>query len=193
MLDNSEDFVYHSSSNSGLDRLKPRKSTHKEMWVYGTKDIPTSAMFIGRNYDLICQVGVYEGKPGLYERFEGALEYAYADQAGSIYVLSGETFQEGKTSWKSEVVSEVPVNILKEIPVENALDFLLELEREGKLTIYRYPNIPEGRPKDKGDLVERVIQWVDDPESQVLKDVKRFHKDLLEDIREPLRKKGVII
>jgi hypothetical protein len=193
MLEGSENLVYHSSSTEGLERLEPKKSTHDKVWVYATKDIPTSAMFIGRNYDLICQVGVYDGKPGLYERFEGALEYAYADQAGSIYVLNGKTFEDGKTSWEAEVVSEVSVDVLREISVENALDFLLKLEKEGKLKIYKYPNIPEGRPGDKSDLVDRVIQWVDNAESQVLKDVRRFHSDIIKDIRGPLKKKGIII
>lgn len=159
--------VYHSSSTKGLRKLEPRISTHKQPWVYATKDLATSAMFIGRNYDLICQIGV-DRKPYIYERFEGALEYGFANQSGSIYMLDGSLFKEGKTSFSAEVVSEVPVDVIDEIPVDNVLDFLFQLEREGKLAIYRYPNTPDGLTNDKEDVIERVVSWTSGPDSPVI-------------------------
>ena len=48
-------YVYHSSKVRGLKVLEPRPSTHKTPFVYTTKDIATTAMYLGDNFDFICQ------------------------------------------------------------------------------------------------------------------------------------------
>ncbi len=57
----NQEFVYHASKAKGLKKLEPRKSTHKKPWVYATKDITTSAMFLGDNYDFIVQTHLNKG------------------------------------------------------------------------------------------------------------------------------------
>lgn len=189
-----KNIVYHSSREKGLKKLEPYVKTYKEPRVYATKNLATSALFVGKNYDLICQIGVGEdSKPYVYERFPKALEYAFENQSGSIYVLDGSSFEGGKTFWVGEVVSEVPVEVLKEINIDNSLEYLFKLEKEGKLSIYRYPNTPDGKIKDKEDIIERVFDWVSGPDSPVLEDVRRFHPDILEEVRERLMMKGVEI
>lgn len=186
--------VYHSSRVKGLKKIEPRISTHKQPWVYATKDLATSAMFIGRNYDLICQTGVdRNGKPYIYERFPNALEYGFKNQTGSIYVLDGSSFKSDKTSWSAEVVSEVSVDVLKEISIDNALGYLFQLEKEGKLTIYRYPNTPDGIIKNKEDVIDKVVNWTSKSDSPILDDVRKFHPDILEEVRKRLKAKGIVI
>jgi len=98
--------VYHSSKTQGLKIIEPHFSTHNKRWVYATKNIATSAMFLGDNDDFICQI--YHGENGIplmCERFEGAFDLAYKNKAGSIYVLNGKNFKEGQTTWPDDMVS----------------------------------------------------------------------------------------
>jgi hypothetical protein len=163
-------------------------STHKKPWVYATKRIATCMMFIGRSYDVICQPGVDgDGKPNIFERFEGALEYGFGGQSGSIYLLDGSSFKEGMTQWSAEVVSVEPVEVIGEIKIED----LYELEKQGEITIYRYPNTPNGVMKDKEDLIVKVTEWISGPESQVWKDIQRFHPDIADEVARRVEKKGV--
>src|SRR6266536_2448718 len=129
----SKQFVYHASRKSGLRLTEPHTSTHRRAWVYATEDIPTSAMFLGDNNDFICQTGIEDGMPCVCERFQGALELAYSGKSGSIYGLASAHFTSDQTTWPAEVVSDQPEKVLEEIGVEDALVYLRELEKEGKL------------------------------------------------------------
>ncbi len=184
------DKVYHCSKTSGLKYLEPRPSTHKKPWVYATRDITTSAMFLGENFDFICQTGVANGVPEIFERFSGAFDLAYKGKSGSIYVLSGKNFKEDQTSFKEEVVSEEKETILDEIPVNDAKEFLLQLESEGKINIFRYPNMPEYAPTDKSDIVERGVEWTIDFGERTLNSVEKYHPDVLDRVLAQLREKG---
>ncbi|MDD4381770.1 MAG: hypothetical protein PHE21_00265 [Candidatus Dojkabacteria bacterium] len=66
----NQEYVYHSSKVSGLKVLEPRSSTHKTPWVYATKDIATTAMYLEDNFDFICQTGFSKDKPYIWERFK---------------------------------------------------------------------------------------------------------------------------
>lgn len=175
-----KNVVYHASKTQGLTALEPRESTHKKKWVYATKDIVTSAMFLGDNFDFICQTGVENGKPHIYEQFEGAFQRAYGKKIGSIYKLNAANFKSGKTSWSAEVISEKVEPVLQEIKIDDVAKFLLQLEKEGKLEIYKYPNKPNTAPKDKSDLVEKAARWTIDFGDSTLEQVRRYHPDILQ-------------
>jgi len=180
----NKNIVYHASKTQSLTALKPAEGTHKQKWVYATKDIVTSAMFLGDNFDFICQTGVENGKPYIYERFRGAFKRAYGDKTGSIYKLSAANFKGGRTSWSTEVVSEEVEPVLEEIEVQDVSKFLLELEKKGKLKIYKYPNKPISAPQDKSDLVEKAARWTIDLGDHVLDQVKEYHPDILQKVLE---------
>ncbi len=175
----NKNFVYHASKTQSLTVLEPRESTHKQKWVYATKDIVTSAMFLGDNFDFICQTGVENGKPYIYEQFEGAFQHAYSEKTGSIYKLNAVNFKNGKTSWSAEVVSEKVEPVLEEINIDDVSKLLFKLEKEGKLKIYKYPNKPSNVPKDKSDLIEKAARWTIDFGDNTLEQVKKYHPDIL--------------
>lgn len=184
--------VYHCSLKSGLKKLTPKPSTHKTPWVYATKDIAISAMFLGDNGDFICQTGIYNGIPQIYERFKGAFDYAYNNKKGSIYVLDGKNFKEGMTTWSAEVVSEFEEQVLEEIAVENVEQFLLKLQKEGKLKIYFYPEVPPYAPKDKSDVIERAVKWTKDFGEHTLGQIEKFHPDILDKVIEALKEQDYV-
>lgn len=184
-------LVFHASSQRGLKVIEPKESTHKKAWVYATKDISTSALFMGNNFDFICQTGIESGKPYIFERFAGALDLAYKDKRGSIYKLNGTNFKAGHTSWSAELVSERPENVIEEISISDVLKFLYQLEMKGKLKIYQYPKTPTHVPNDKSDLVKKAVQWTIDFGNKTLDDVKKYHPDILNRVLEELKKKNV--
>jgi hypothetical protein len=186
----NQEYVYHSSKVSGLKVLEPRPSTHKIAWVYATKDIATTAMYLGDNFDFICQTGFSKGKPYIWERFKGAFDLGYKDKKGSIYFLKPDTFKEGMTSYTPEIVSEVPVKVEKEIPINDVQEYLLNLEKEGRLKIFMFPNVPDGESSDKEDIVERGINWTIDFGEDTLDRVKEYHPDILNRVIKGLQERN---
>jgi len=181
-------FVYHASKKQNLKILKPNVSTHKNLWLYATKDMETSSLFLGDNSDFICQVGLENGKPYVVERFKGALAHAYKNKSGSIYKIKGDKFKTDKTSWSAELVSEEEVKPVNESKVKDALKFILNLKKEGKVKIYNYPNLPIGYPTDKSDLIEKAVSWTNDFGSKILDEIKKYHPDILPEVHRRLDK-----
>ncbi len=179
----NQEYVYHSSKVSGLKVLEPKVSTHRKTWVYATKDITTAAMYLGDNFDFICQTGLMSflkgKKPYIWERFKGAFDLGYKDKRGSIYYLRPDSFKEGMTSYTAEVVSEESVKVEKELPINDVQEFLLDLEKEDKLKIFRFPDTPDGKLDHKEDIVEKGINWTIELGEDTLNQVKRYHPDVL--------------
>ena len=110
--------VYHSSEIKGLKEINPRESTHEKEWVYAAKNKAVSAIFLDdTGGDFTCSVGRLDGEVYLCERFKGAIELRYLNKQGSIYILSAEKFEENKTGFSEEVVSEETVRPLEEVKI----------------------------------------------------------------------------
>lgn len=188
----NQKYVYHSSKVRGLKILEPRPSTHKIPWVYATKDIATAAMYLGDNFDFICQTGFSKGKPFIWERFKGAFDLGYKNKKGSIYYLKPDSFKENMTSFSLEIVSEIPVKVEKEVIVNDAKEYLLNLEKQGKLSIFMFPDTPEGRASNKEDIVEKGINWTIDFGENTLEQIKEYHPDVLDRVIKGLQEKGYV-
>lgn len=186
----NQEYVYHSSEVPDLKVLEPRPSTHKIPWVYATKDIATTAMYLGDNFDFICQTGFSKGKPYIWERFKGAFDLGYKNKKGSIYYLKPDTFKEGMTSFTPEIVSEVSVKVEKEIPIIDVQEFLLNLEKEGKLRIFMFPETPDGKPRDKEDIIDRGINWTIDFGEGTLDQIQEYHPDVLDRVIKGLQERN---
>jgi len=179
--------VYHSSNHHGFKVIKPGTSTHGENWVYATKELAYSALFLSSlGGDLTCQIGSPDSIPTVTERFQGAFDERYKDQKGSIYVLSDIDFQEGKTGWDQEVVSPKEQNVLEEIIISDAKVYLQELERNKMLRILLYPARPYFIPEDDQDLVEKCVRFTTHFGLSFLDEVRRFHPRLLERVQHKL-------
>ena len=185
----NQPYVYHSSKVRGLKVLEPRPSTHKMSWVYATKDIATTAIFLGDNSDFICQTGFSNGKPYIWERFKGAFDLGYKDKKGSIYYLKPDSFKENMTSFSPEIVSEVPVKVEKEILIDNVKEYLIDLEKQEKLIIFIFPNTPDGRSSNKEDIVKRGIDWTIDFGEGTLDQIQEYHPDVLDRVMKGLQER----
>ncbi|MCL0079699.1 hypothetical protein M1O19_06995 [Dehalococcoidia bacterium] len=179
--------VYHASETQGLTLLKPSVGTHRERWVYATKDIVMAALFLsGKGGDLTCAVGRDGDIPYVCERFVGAFDYRYANVSGSIYVLPSETFMENKTQWDEEVVSESEVTPAEEIRIDDVKGFLIEQSNNGRLKILFYPNRTADIPGDDEDLVYRGIIWTRKMGEPLLEDFRKYHPHLISRIQKGL-------
>jgi hypothetical protein len=179
--------VFHSSHHSGLKEIVPNISTHGENWVYATKELPYSALFLATlGGDLTCQIGSEDHIPTVTERCAGAFKERYAEKSGSIYILSGLDFHAEETGWSQEVIAEKSQDVLEEIVVENVMDFLINLEKNGALRILYYPNRPSRIPMDDEDLVDKCVLFTKDFGESYLEEVERFHPQLLERVKRKL-------
>ena len=181
-------YVYHSSKTPGLKIIEPRVSTHGNSWIYAMEKPEDCLMFLGNHGDTINQTGFTNEVPYIAERFNGAFQYAYKDKTGSIYTLDGLDFKVGMTTFTHEFVCDHSCKVIEEKKIENALKDILQLELEGKIKIYRYPDLPSWIPADKSDLVEKVVEWAQTPGSTIMEAVKKFHPDILDEVSQKLKK-----
>jgi hypothetical protein len=184
------DIVFHSSKKQGLKVIEPRISTHENKWVYAADNISIAAMFLGNNSDFICQTGLDDNKPFIWERFEGAFKVAYMNVSGSIYILSGRNFKKNQTSWSGDLVSTKKEKVIKEIRIDEVRDFIKSLATEKKLDIYYYPHFPAGLPNDKSDIIEKAVDWTLRFGTDTLEEIKLYHTDILPIVLKKLSDQG---
>ncbi len=183
-------YVYHCSHIGSLRKIIPSRSTHGEKWIYATRDVPMSAVFLsGRGGDFTCCVGRDHNSNLAFicERFEGAFEYRYRSVSGSIYTLNGDDFISGMTDWEEELVSAKEQKVLEGVEIDDSTRYLLNLEKEGIMIIKKYPDKIDGIPADDEDLVERAVVWLGKFGEGVIKQVKMFHPNLVERVKEAIK------
>lgn len=184
-----EKFVYHSSEIVGIKEFIPRLASYETPYVYASKDKIISIAFLTRRSkddgDLTFWIGRNPdtNKIAIVERYKDAFKNIYDGVAGSLYELPSDTFIEGKTPWSEEVVSEQPVTPIKEIYVENVLEYLLELKRNGIIEMYEYPNRPRCVPSDDSDLIEFAKIYGPD----VIKRLEKLHPHLENNLNKKLQ------
>ena len=151
-------IVYHGSNVGGLKEIKKHKSTHNIELVYASKNISVPLAFIRNknNRDLDLNVRLCNGKLQITERRPKLIETIY-NLDGYIYVLSSENFKSKDYLWKAEVVSDKDELVLKEIYVPNIKEKLEELNNNGEIDLYLYPNRPSDIPLDNSDLIEHCL------------------------------------
>lgn len=157
-----EKYVYHGSKIQGLKKIKKNKSTHGKEWIYATLSKAISTIFISDNgsdlYYYLQGNGSDNNPVILVERKKDMFKQIF-NVSGSLYTLSSKNFEEGKTGWSAEVVSENDEDVLKEEHIKNIFDKLKELNNSGELKLYLYPNRPNYIPLDNSDLIPKVIKW----------------------------------
>lgn len=182
-------FVYHSSGEKGLKKIESRVGTHKKKWVYATKDILTSAIFLAKWGDFQLAFGrVNNGLPTITERYKGAFDEVYDGKSGSVYKLKADNFMENMTSWDEEVVSEKSEEVIEETTINDIKKYLLDKEKGGELIINYYPE-RQGIPDDDQDLVEKAVLFSRINNKNYTETlIKYHHLELVERYKELLEK-----
>lgn len=151
-------IIYHGSSTRGLTRLEPHKSTHGN-YLYATKYKELAVIFSSRCGD-DCTYALYRNNNDepwtLVERIPEGFNTMFSNSA-SIYTLDDSTFKDINTGF-SELVSNVGANVISEEFIENVYDKIKELQKNGLIKLYTYPNKPKEIPNDNSDLIEKEIK-----------------------------------
>ena len=147
---------YHCSPTPGLTVLEPQKpqAFDKPARVYLTTLLPMALMYAVRNFEYTYGY-TREGQIYLEEYFPNALEILYRGKSASLYLCAPDAVE--TTPIPNEAASEAPVPVLREIPIPDALEALLEQERLGTLVIHRYET-----------LSERKLAWIRQAEMKTI-------------------------
>ena len=149
--------LYHVSKVPNIEVLQPKKSTHGVPYVYATSNLELALLFGSlKSYgDFDGSYGTIKGKPYFYEAYPNALKRRFENEECYIYEVDSKTFKRGKTSFKSEVVSEDPVRVLSCKRVDDLYSLLLSLIDEGKIEYKAYR-------KDDLEYVEMINKHIKD-------------------------------
>ena len=151
--------LYHVSHIADLKVLEPRVSTHGKSYVYATKNL-TVALLFGSHKSMGDLDGTYGGgskgsTPFFYEAFPGAFKRRFEETSCYIYEVDPTDFEEGKTSYSAEVVSEKPVKVLKCTKIDDLYKTLLDLANKGELDLKFYD-------KENSEYVEMIDEHLKD-------------------------------
>ena len=153
-------MLYHVSPTGGITRLEPRVSTHGFACVYAIDDLTTALLFGAKKDDFDFDLSTDgHGHPTLSECYPDAFRSCYAGKRCSVYELSEDGFERGRTSWSPELVCESAVDVLRETVVDDLHSRLLDEEAAGRLTIRRYEDTPEYRAFVARHVVDRLIRF----------------------------------
>lgn len=153
-------MLYHVSAIPDIKVLEPRVSTHGKAYVYAIENLVTGLLFGAKHDDFDFNISTDDdGIPTCHECYPGALEAIYKNKDCTIYELSEEGFQRGKTSWSVELVCETDVPVQKAVYVPDLYLRLLEEEKQGNLHIHRFENNTEYKQFISQHIVDRLIRF----------------------------------
>jgi hypothetical protein len=143
-------ILYHGSPDTGIKVFTPRISTHGKPYVYATQNMDETILYGAKWNDFMitcCSDDV------IVERYTGAIDALYKNRKGYIYILDVSTFHPIENNECGELVSEVPVDVIDRLIINNLYDVVTK-----KYNIYRYPNRPSFIPDDDCDIVMHTIK-----------------------------------
>lgn len=152
-------MLYHTSTVTGLLQLEPRVSSHGIPYVYAIENKVTSMLFGAKKDDFDFLMDEEEGIPILMECYMGAFDHVYSEKSCSVYELSHESFQKGRTNWSVEWVSEQPVKILREFRILDLKEELLQQVERGALILHCFQNTLPYKAKISDHIIDRMIRF----------------------------------
>lgn len=147
-------MYYHASAIGTIKQLEPRISNHGVPLIYFSKKRENTLVYLsnaiekycketGYKYDGIWQKwGAYgfdkNGLQRLEEYYPDALEKTYKGVSGYIYCVSNLSESEFEVEIPDAATSSSPVKTDSVEYVPDALEAILQAERDGLITIARY-------------------------------------------------------
>lgn len=175
-------MLYHVSSVSGLKILKPHISSHKQAYVYAIENYVTGLLFGAKkdDFDFLLYTDEFDN-PVVYECYPDAFNHIYQGKACSVYFVDEAGFLRNQTSWSVELVNPDEVVVADEIRIDDLSKALLEEEKKGNLTIFRYRSDEVYRKKIAEHILDRMIRFELDLESYMQNDERfsSYYKDFV--------------
>ena len=178
--------LYHVSTTPNLKVLIPRASTHKIPYVYASQ-YPEFCLLIGSKKSH----GDFDGSYGLLnktvyfqEAYPNAFKERFQGETCYLYEVDPTTFQEGKTSFKGEVVSEEEVKVLSCEKIDDVYTRLLQEIKEGKLKLIEYSTDPDYQQTIRDRIKKKLIitDVINHPEWPIYQFCKQKFGDIMDEI-----------
>lgn len=188
--------LYHGSHIQGLKEITPKESGWDKSYVYAISTLPFALIFSVqvRNTFIAGWGRLKDNTPSFCEKRPGAFDLFYKGKKSSIYVLDSKNFFQKENMWKEEYVSEKTERVLEEIRVEDVKEYLLDLERKGEFKFIPYKDRKEYFPDIDGKAIQDAMKMIEKyGEERILKAIKKWRPDILEEIKLKLKKRNKII
>jgi len=164
-------MLYHASKEKGLKVLRPNVSTHGKPYVYAISNMVTAICFGAPKDDFDLLMDEIDGVPHIYECYPDAMKKIYSNKGCSLYEVSSNGFEAGKTGWDTEYVSDKPALVLNEVCISDIYKYLNEMANMGKCVVHRYSE-------------NKAYQaWLHDELSERIKDFGLSEDDIRNDSR----------
>lgn len=185
--------LYHVSYVGGLDYIEPRVSTHGKAWVYATRNYALGLLF-GSNKgrgDLDGDYGINtkDNKPFFNEAYEGALKRRFEGCSCYVYEVEDTNFEEGKTSFCAELVSEKPAKVLSCKKVENLYEEIQKLIEKNEIHFHEYSINEDYQKYIKKHLKDRIVRYkvLEDKTDKRYLFCKEKFPEILEEVENELK------
>ena len=133
-------MYYHCSPIHGLQYLQPHEPQNfdKPALVYMTTSLPMALMYGVRNFEYTYGY-TRDGQIYYEEYFPDALRILYAGRSASLYECAPEVTE--TTRIPNEVVSPIPVPVIREIYIPDVMEAILEQVACGTLNLRHYEQL----------------------------------------------------
>lgn len=152
-------MLYHASQTPHIQTLEPRISNDGVPRIYFSDKRENTLVYLSNAVEKTCRenhfphVGKWQKwasygftKDGLLrfeEYYENALEDTYKGVSGYIYAVEQSGAEKPLPNIRNAFFSEVPLPVVSREYIPDAMEALLEAEREGKIVITRYSELSD--------------------------------------------------
>lgn len=194
-------ILYHGSKMADLKELKPKTATFGEPLVYATPEKEIAIIFtrkIGFNNIIAFGKNSDEKVYNIIELLPNVLKYMY-NHKGYIYSFNSDDFY-GKEKYPNANLNPFELASNKSVQIENVeilnsvYEKIIEMDKEGLIKIYHYPNrVEEQLP----GLIDKTIYYYKEHNKPIKKDsfndLLFYHPNLKEEINKRIEKKKINI
>lgn len=138
--------LYHVSKMPNIEEIEPRISKHKIPYVYATTNLPFAILFGSSNShgNLDGKFGVEPGGiVSFYEAFPNSFKERFENQTCYVYEVDPTTFLVGKTEFRNEVVSPVPVKVISCREIKDLYQYFQKLIKENRFKLIEFQHNQE--------------------------------------------------
>lgn len=153
---NGRKVIYHGRLEGGLKVIPVHKCKHDKAYVYASSNIALCIIFAVKRKGENIDFGVGPlGKTYIKEFYEGGLEDKFSKRKCYLYKLPEDRFTLETEYIERVSPTDVEVLAVEEIP--DSLEFLLKLEKEKKIKIYRYKDMTKKQKLEvESELIKRL-------------------------------------
>ena len=157
---NGIDITYHARAQGGLTEIIPNKCKHSKAYVYASNNIALCLIFATKRKGEEVDFGVtFWGKTYIQEFYEGAFFDRFKNRECYLYKLNKNDFKM-ETEY-IELVSDKPVKVIDCEYIPDVAEYLLNLEKQNKLKIYRYNTLTQKQKANGLEILKgRISKYV---------------------------------